>query len=241
MYMKRKMNNQRVARHELKFYINYKDYQYSKYVLDQLMNRDTYQKKDEGYFIRSMYFDDIYDTSVEEKLAGVEKRDKYRLRIYEFNQNWAKLERKRKVNNYVEKDTIILTREDAYNTIGGRYQKLLDTGDPNAETIYFDLKRSYKKPVVIIDYLRDAYMLDYNNIRITFDKNIRYNDTDLDIYNPDLTTIPIQKEHIIIMEIKFNNFLPDWFVKQLTLDSATYSAISKYCQSRLKTTEYYFN
>lgn len=228
-----------VTRHELKYYINRSDYEYCRSLLKSLMKRDSHQENDTGYPIRSLYFDDIYDSSVEEKLAGVEKRDKYRIRIYDFKQKWAKLERKRKHNKYVQKTTGIITKDEALKMIEGDYESLSKYNDQGINSIYFDLKRKYFKPVVIVDYIRDVFMLDYNQIRITFDKKLRVNDRNFNLFDKNFITEPIQRDDVIIMEIKFNNFLPSWFGNLLRFESATSSAISKYCMGRMKHTAYY--
>lgn len=227
-----------VQRHELKYYINRADYQYCKFFLKHLMDQDPYQKKEEGYFIRSLYLDDMYDNSVEEKLSGIEKRDKYRLRIYDVEQGWVKLERKRKDNDYVLKTTALITKNEALNIMKGNYQDLLKYNNQNFNSIYFDLKRKYFRPVVIVDYIRDAFILDYNRIRITFDKHLRSSVWDLDLFSPDIITTPYQKDEVIIMEVKFNNALPLWFSDFFRFKSATKSAISKYCQSRMRINQY---
>lgn len=232
--------NLQVQRHELKYYINRIDYEYCKSVLKHLMKRDSYQQNDVGYFIRSLYLDDTYNNSVQEKLAGIENRDKYRLRIYNFDQEWVKLERKRKHNHYTRKTTAIITKDEALNVIKGNYEDLLNYKHPDTNSLYFDLKQTYFRPVVIVDYIRDAFMLDYNNIRVTFDKHLRNNDQDFNLFSPHIVTEPLQRDEVIIMEIKFNHFLPPWFKNIFKLESVTSSAISKYCQSRMRTREYFF-
>lgn len=231
--------NLAVQRHELKYYISRSDYEYARSLLAQLMSKDSHQKQDRGYFIRSLYLDDAEDNSVEEKLAGVEMRDKYRLRIYNFEQDWVKLERKRKHNNYVKKSTAIITKEEALEIINGEYESLLKYDNPETKSIYFDLKKKYFKPVVIVDYTRDVFKLDYNEVRITFDKHLRGNTEDLELFNPNIITEPLQQSEVIIMEVKFNHALPSWFTQLFQFESATISAISKYCQCRIKTREYY--
>lgn len=233
------MTNILVQRHELKYYINRSDYEYARALLRELMQHDSHQKSEDGYFIRSVYFDDIYDSSVEEKLAGIENRDKYRLRIYDPDQSWAKLERKRKYNNYVKKSTVIVSKEEAQQILTGTYECLLEKDNSDARSIYYDLKRAYYRPVVTVDYIRDVYMLDYNEIRITFDKQLRSSTEDMSLFSSDVQTEPIQKEEVIIMEVKFNTCLPSWFTDVFRFESATLSAISKYCGSRIKAPEHY--
>jgi len=218
-----------VQRHELKFYISRSDYETAAFLLGQLMQHDENQNEDRGYFIRSLYFDDIANSSVEEKIDGVERRDKYRLRIYGTDQAWAKLERKRKVNQYVNKTSVLVTKAEAEEIMEGNYDCLLEKDDAGARSIFFDLKRKYFRPVVIIDYIRDVYKMDYNQIRITFDKHIRNSTDDLRLYSADVPTQPLQRADTIIMEVKFNVCLPSWFKDFFHFDSAVGMAISKYC------------
>lgn len=229
-----------VKRHEHKFYIHYTDYQYCKRILSRLMKRDPHQKENEGYFIRSLYFDTIDDTFVNEKLSGVSLRDKYRFRIYEFDQDWVKVERKRKTGMYISKTTAIIKRNNADEILNGRIESLLNAKSRNSNTLYFDFKSKFLKPVLIIDYTRDAYILDYNNIRITFDKDIQVNNYNYDYFNPKLPTMQIQPEEVIIMEVKYNHFLPSWFKRILSIRTLTSSAISKYIIGRTKYFDYDF-
>ncbi len=221
-----------VTRHELKYYLSYSDYIVARNILRELMDRDAYSPE-EGYPIRSLYFDDIQDASVIEKLDGIELRDKYRLRTYDPKLDWVKLERKSKNNNYVQKTSVRLAKEEAKELIGGNSDVLLSIDTPGARSMYFDFKRKYLRPVVVIDYVREAYTLPFNNIRITFDKTLRYATHNLNLFDEHLETIPLQGEDIIILEIKFDNFLPPMIRDMLPLQSATSSAISKYTQSRI--------
>jgi hypothetical protein len=229
----------KVQRHEVKYYISYADYEYARHLLNTLMIRDPHQTHERGYFIRSLYFDDAYDTSVEEKLDGIEHRDKYRLRIYDPHQDWVKLERKRKNNQFVNKSSVTLSKAEALRMIDGDVDFLLEKESQSARSIFFDLKRKYMRPTVIVDYDREVYMLEYNEIRVTFDKNIRVNTSHLDLFNPDLETQTLQRPDTIIMEVKFNHCLPPWFPTLLKFDGTTAMAISKYCQGRMHTREFY--
>jgi len=239
----RELKQLQVQRHELKYYISRADYEYAKLLLDQLMQKDEYQEKhaeyNRGYFIRSLYLDDALENSLEEKIDGVEHRDKYRLRIYDFDQDWVKLERKRKVNQYVNKESVTISKDEAQEIAEGNYDCLLTKSTPAARSIYFDLKRKYFRPVVIVDYIRDVYKLDYNEVRITFDKHIRSSTKDLSLFDPGVITDPILRDDVIVMEVKFNGFLPHWFKDFLSFESAQSVAISKYTQCRMHVKNFY--
>jgi len=233
------ISESKVKRRELKYYINYSDYEYLKKMLSNLMTRDSYCIENEGYFIRSLYFDELNDVSIQEKLAGEEKRSKYRLRIYYLDQDWAKLERKNKFNDYIQKDTGIITRDQALSFIKGNYDVLLEQNSPILNSICMDFKRTYMRPVVMVDYIRDVYLMDFNQIRITFDKKLRRNEYDLNLFSENINTQPIQREDVIILEIKYDDFLPSWFGDLLHPRVQVRSAISKYCMSRIKEDNYW--
>lgn len=230
------VSDSKIQRHELKFYLNRADYEHARSILKRLMIPDEHQASEDGYFIRSLYFDDLRDSSVAEKLAGVEIRDKFRLRIYDLGQDWAKLERKRKVNDYVQKTSIILNKAEAEEIIQGNYHALLR--HPDGRKIYLALSTRYYRPIVLVDYVREAYTLPYNDVRITFDRQLRSNDVDLALFDTSSQTQNLQDDAIIIMEIKFNHFLPAWLTRLLRLHGPVRSAISKYCHGRLKTQDY---
>lgn len=235
------MSTLNVKRHEVKFYVSYADYEHARTVLSHFMPKDSHQTHARGYFIRSLYFDDVYDSSVEDKLDGIEHRDKYRIRLYDPAQDWAKLERKRKHNQFVNKSSVTLTRDEVLRLIDNDVDCLLEKDTNNARSIYFDFKRKYLRPAVIVDYDREVYLLDYNEIRITFDKNLRVNTSDFDLFNPNLETQRLQRADTIIMEVKFNVCLPPWFADLFRLDGTTAMAISKYCLGRMHLREYYLD
>ena len=164
------MQNLSVQRHELKYFISRADYERFRILLSECMQRDEFQTNSDGYLVRSLYLDDLKNSSVEEKLAGIEFRDKYRFRIYDPAQDWAKLERKRKVNQYVNKESCRVTKKEVQEIINHNYTSLLNSNNPKKRMLGIELSSHCLRPVTMIDYKRDAFVLDFNNIRITFDK-----------------------------------------------------------------------
>jgi hypothetical protein len=84
-------------------------------------------------------------------------------------------------------------------------------------------------------------LLDYNDIRITFDKQLRCNNNEHKLFDPNLFTEPLMRPEIIVMEINIQPFFAYLVKHVIHIESATASAISKYCQSRMRTKEYYFD
>jgi hypothetical protein len=227
------MNNIITKRHELKYYINYIDYLNLKSRLQAIFSRDRNGDPEGYYCVRSLYFDNKSNSDYYDKMAGVEKRNKYRIRIYNLSPTPVKLEIKSKINNLIFKESMLIQACDVNNIIEVGYSCLLKYKNSVANRIYYEFKKDYYRPVVIIDYRRDAYYFELNNIRITFDRNIKKDEVNLkDLFKNKIDMSDVLNNERIIMEVKFNNAIPTWIKNLLQLERFEYCAISKYTLSR---------
>lgn len=222
----------KVYRNELKFYVDYNDYRRLTYELSSVLKLDNNAGSSGEYWIRSLYFDDINNNDYYNKMMGSKDRKKIRLRIYDVSQGNVKLEIKNKYSEYMLKEGVILDREDAKQLINGNKDVLLKYDNKTANKVYYYMSKNYYHPKVIVDYKREAYVSDVQNLRITFDKDIRSCVTNFDIFDENLNTLPIFDEKKIVMEVKFNKFLPSVIKKMIASVKSDKSAISKYCMSR---------
>jgi len=221
-----------VRRNELKYYINYADYRILYERLNHLLKQDEHAVRTKGY-IRSLYFDTIYDKAFWEKHAGILNRKKYRIRIYDLDTDKAKFEIKNKFNNLILKETAFINREDVTEVQNGNFEVLLKYNNPVLNKVYCEFKKEPYHPVVVIDYTREAFMFPFNDVRITFDKNVKASSEHLDIFNKNLLLKPMLKEGVLILEIKYDNFMPLWIKKIIQIPRFERSAISKYCIGRM--------
>jgi hypothetical protein len=220
-------------RHELKYYLNQGDYELLSKRLRLTMEQDRYAKLRAGeYFIRSLYFDDINDSAFRQKLAGDNNRDKYRLRIYNLRDDVIKLERKHKEQDYILKESLDLNRAEAESLIAGDYSVLLNREEPFARRMYRTFATALYKPCVLVDYTREAYTFSVEDVRITFDKNIRTGFRSVDLFNPNVITYPAVSNYDMVLEVKFNRYLPTYVRSLLQTGTHARSAISKYCLCR---------
>lgn len=220
-------------RFELKYYISFANYFILKKRLSILLPYDSNADGEGNYHIRSLYFDDYKNTALFSKLDGVNNREKYRIRIYNYSDKNIKLEKKIKKGKFILKKSSNLTREDFNSLILGSYDSLIKSEDPLKQELYYLIKSHTLKPRVIVDYTREAYIGKINNIRITFDKNLKTALSSTDIFNKNLPTIDVDTDNKdYILEVKFNHFLPDYLKDILTLESAKHCAISKYVLAR---------
>lgn len=222
----------RVERKELKFYITHSEYIILSNLLRKMLKHDKHNKAG-GYFVRSLYFDTIDNKSFEEKMAGLEERSKYRLRIYDTNTKLVKFEIKSKYDNSIIKETAIISRKYAIEIQNGNYEVMLKYDNPVLNNAYKEFKKKHYIPVVVIDYFREAFTYDLNKVRIVFDRFLKSTSLQLDIFNK--SAFPTRKlsKGLVIMEIKYNSFVPEFLKQMLQIPSFERRAVSKYCIGRL--------
>ena len=197
-------------RHELKYQIDALQYQVLQKKLIMVLKSDPYMEANKPYKIRNLYFDDFRDTALCEKQAGVANRKKYRMRIYNYSDAVIKFERKTKIGQYSLKESTRITREEANQIIAGNYSFLAKSEDHLLRDFYLETRCNLMRPVVIVEYDREAYIHPIGNVRITFDTGLR---TDLGItsfFDHDICTMGILDHPSIIMEVKYDEVLPQY-------------------------------
>ena len=197
-------------RHELKHPINTLQYQVLQKKLAILLKPDPYMGSKPRYNIRNLYFDDACETALCDKSAGVFRRKKYRIRIYNHSDAVIKFERKSKVHQYILKESTRLTRKETEQIIAGQFEFLANTKNQLLKDFYLETRNNVMRPVTIVEYDREAYIHPVGNVRITFDTNLRVDIGSASFFDDNLCTINIIDQPTILMEIKYNQFLPQY-------------------------------
>lgn len=185
-----------------------------------------------SYLVRSLYFDTVCNDDYFDKMAGLERRKKIRLRIYDPNAQTAKLEIKEKQGNAQLKRSLLLSREQAIRIQNSDYSALKEIESPLAAELYGIMQTQCYRPVCIVEYDRIAFMNPTNDTRITLDSKIRSNEGNFSIFDPDLVTYPVSSFSETILEVKYNGFLLSYIKDMLGSLYCTESANSKYCMAR---------
>ena len=222
------MNNSKTFRHEFKYYINYFEYELLRRRLKVVLQSDKYSDEKGEYHIRSLYFDDINNTALFEKQAGILSRKKYRIRIYNLNDNVIKVEKKSRIGQFINKVSAHISKDEYLKIISKDITFMKNSEKKLLNEFYFDIISSQYKPEVIVDYIREAYIWDINNVRITFDKHLKTGLHQTDIFNKNIPTIDVIEEPKMILEIKYDHFLPDFIRSILQISSSQRYAISKF-------------
>ncbi|WP_324825845.1 polyphosphate polymerase domain-containing protein [Sinanaerobacter sp. ZZT-01] len=221
-----------VHRRELKYLISLTEAANLKAKLGQLMKPDPNNKED-GYLVRSLYFDTLYDSDFEDKVQGYDNRQKIRLRIYNVNADFAKLELKEKSGIHQRKRSLTVSRTEAEQMSRSDYSFLGNRAEPFAKWLYaFMLSRNYK-PKCVVEYNRQAYYVEQNDIRVTIDANLRATEASFALFQPNLITYPVNKPGEITLEVKYNNFLFTYIKIILGHIGRTQISNSKYCRARM--------
>lgn len=221
----------RVFRTEKKYNLTKLEVSGVKSRLSQIMSGDPINGY-KPYMVRSLYFDTIFNDDFFEKLAGIEKRQKIRLRIYDSNSNTAKLEMKEKQGKNQLKRSLLLTKEEAIRLEKGDYDVLREKEGKLAEEFYCLMKTKLYRPVCIVEYNRIAYAHPTNDIRITFDSNISSNEGNFSIFDSNLQCYPVFSDNNIVMEVKYNGFMLSYIREALGNLECHETAVSKYCMAR---------
>ena len=222
-------------RHELKFFISPIQYQVLSRTLKATLNPDPNGDENNQYHIRSLYFDTAYDSALYDKINGTANRDKYRIRIYNFSDQMIRLECKSKFRDLISKRSVRITLDLAEQLISADPTGLESTASGLVSDTFREMRTNLLHPVVIVDYLREAYLHPAEEVRITFDMQLRSGLNSVDMFNPYLPTVPPFDHDEIILEVKYNQVLPPYIANLLTYalrDGACRSAISKYVYCR---------
>lgn len=188
-----------------------------------------------GYLVRSLYFDTLYDTDFEEKVEGYDERQKIRLRVYSADDKIVKLEVKEKNDALQRKRSLSLERSEAEQMINGDYHFLLRRKEALAHWLYTFLNAHCYRPKCVVEYDRYAYILEHNDTRITFDRNLRASESNFNIFDKDLTLYPVTEPGAVTMEVKYTGFLMTYLKNELNYCDKTRVSNSKYCRARMIT------
>lgn len=218
-------------RHEWKHVINYADLLTLRHRLGAVMERDPHTI-DGKYHIRSLYFDNPDDKALREKIDGVNIREKFRIRLYNWDTSLIKLEKKSKRNGLGTKYSANLTEEEAQKIVDGDLDWMMASDKPLVQELYCKMHYQRLEPKTIVDYTREPFIFKPGNVRVTLDYDIRTGQERTDFLDPEVVTIPAGDAPILV-EVKWDEFLPTIIRDAVTLPDRRVGSFSKYAQCRI--------
>ena len=217
-------------RHELKHTITPGEDQILAGRLRKLFSHDAHADACGSYRVCSLYFDTPTDTALRQKLDGVNRREKFRLRYYGDDLGFIRLEKKYKTNGLCGKRSTKLTAEQVRQILSGDMDFLLN-GDTLMQELYSKMKGQRLAPKTIVTYDREAFLFAPGNVRITLDRNVRTGLASLDFLNPGLHYVPVS-DGMTVLEVKYDEFLPEIVKMAVQVPNTQASAYSKYAVCR---------
>jgi len=217
-------------RHEWKHEINYMDMLVIRSRMRAITTPDSHAV-DGKYFIRSLYFDTLSDKALREKIDGVDNRKKFRIRYYNNDLSFIRLEKKSKWNNLGTKEMARLSTMQAQAIADGNIDWMVNHPVPLIHELYVEMKETGLRAKTIVDYTREPFVFPAGNVRVTLDYDIRTGLCSTDFLNPDTPTVPIV-DNPIILEVKWDHFLPDIIRDAVHLENRRAAAFSKYAACR---------
>ena len=200
--------------------------------LKNVMSQDIHQEGD-CYEIRSLYFDDLWDRCLDENEAGVDRREKYRIRIYDPRSDVIHLEIKEKNRGLTKKRACDLSREECLAIMAGELP-LKPDGRASLNSLQLQMRCARMEPKVIIAYERTAFVHPSGNVRITFDRNIMASSCREEFLEDRVSgMVPVLPAGMHVLEVKYDEFLPDVIAQQLEIGKLRKTAFSKYYLGRL--------
>lgn len=223
-------------RHELKFLISESEEKALQERWKPIISYDKHAGPT-GYTIRSLYFDDYYEAALYDKLAGVNERQKYRIRIYDGRDDVIRLERKEKVGQYIRKTGASLGRAELEGILSGEAGGMFARPEKLCQDFYMETVMNGLHPVVLVDYDRLPFVFPYGDVRVTFDEHVRAGAWAGDLFDMDTPAYEVLPPGVCILEVKFTEYLPDEVRDLLPTSDAARVAASKYVMCLQKRAE----
>ena len=223
------MDEKKRYRHELKYNISYTDYKAMRTRLQKVMKTDPHTSEDGLYRIRSIYFDNSDDKALREKINGVQKREKFRIRYYNDDLSFITLEKKMKVNDLCLKYDARISEEEFRKILGKDLGWMKDHPEELVRELYAKMNYQRLRPRVMVSYVREPYIYKAGNVRVTFDSQVRTSLFTQDFLKEDLSDISAtDRPQDMILEVKYDAFLPEIIQDLIQVSGIYRQPFSKY-------------
>lgn len=217
-------------RHEQKFEVGFRELAVLRQRLRLICPHDPHAPVD-GYRVRSVYFDTPDDTALFDNRSGVSRREKFRIRCYNADERFLRLEKKNKLAGLGWKDEAQLTPDQVRKLLSGSCECLRDDPQPLVQELLSRMQTQLLRPKIIVDYHREAFVYPPGNVRITLDEDIRAGLHCADFLDPQALLLPLA-DAPAVLEVKWDGFLPSVIRSAVQLPECHTEAFSKYVLCR---------
>lgn len=220
-------------RHEIKHSINAPDAVTIARRLRTVCRPDEHAVKNGGYTVRSLYFDTPDDKALIEKQMGLNRREKFRIRIYNGSSDYIRLEKKCKVNGLCAKYSEEMTFDECKRILAGDTLFLKRSGRALLIELYAKMQSEHLRPRTLVDYRRQAFLYAPGNVRVTIDSDVRTGVQSTKLFSLSAPTAPVVKDNLCVLEVKYDSYLPAVISDLLQTNCRRSNAFSKYAACRI--------
>lgn len=218
-------------RHEWKHAITPSDADALRRRLSAIMRKD--RNGNGRYRVRSLYFDNPYDKALREKLDGLAMREKFRIRCYNGDASYIRLEKKSKLDALCRKDSAPLTNEQCLRLLRGDTDWMKTAEDPLIAELHAKMHYQLLRPRTLVEYTREAYVYPHGNVRVTLDSDIRTGISATALLDPVVPMLPACRDQPIVLEVKYDSYLPDIIRDIVQTPNRRTASFSKYAACRV--------
>jgi hypothetical protein len=223
------MEQEKHYRHELKYAISYPEYMTVRDRLCKIMTSDPHASDDGSYRIRSIYFDNSDDKALKEKIDGIGKREKFRIRYYNDDFSFINLEKKMKIDSLCLKYDARISEAECRMLLEGSTGWMKEHPSGLVHELYAKMRYERLRPKVLVSYMREPYVYPAGNVRITFDSDIRTSLFSRRFLTDEVSDISAtDAPQDMILEVKYDAFLPGIIQDLIQTGSVRQQAFSKY-------------
>ena len=215
-------------RHEYKYLCNAMQNAVLKTRIKALLKPDIHTEAAGAYRIRSLYFDSLEDGCYYDNENGVGERDKYRIRIYNEEISYIVLEKKSKSRQMTRKQSCRIDENICRSLMTGQHVRISEDMSQEGKKLLSEMQNKNMRPAVIVEYVRYPFVEKSGNVRITFDENISSSNEIDNFLKEEISVRPVLASGMSVLEIKWDEFLPDYIKHQLQISSLQWSSFSKY-------------
>lgn len=220
-----------MLRQELKYELGRGEYAAIRARCRRVMHPDPHVGPDGTYRIQSLYFDDLADSALLQNYSGVSNREKFRIRMYNGDPATLHLEKKAKYGGLGRKYSCPLSADQLRRMLDGDLSWMMGAGYPLLQELYCRMRIDHLRPKTIVAYRREPFVYGPGNVRVTFDYDIRSGVCSRDMLTGGALLVPVHPDRVLL-EVKYDAFLPDIIRMILQEGTPRARAFSKYASCR---------
>lgn len=218
-------------RHEYRFTLNYSEYLLLYSRLKSILNFDINSGTNGEYNVRTLYFDNCYDEALKDKLCGLNNREKFRIRFYNQDDSFIRLEKKLEKDGLFNKTFCTINKAECERILNNDVSWMLKDERFLLRDFYIKTKLNLLRPKVIVDFVRIPFVYENPNVRITLDRDIKTSLYNTDVFNFNIPLVDIG-DKLYLLEVKYDEYLPDIIKNVVNLNTEMQVSYSKYSYSR---------